>query len=270
MKIISSGRGIHSPEFYKKKQKARRIRWVVSIIIILILAVLAVYFFRWERFIISEVAVADVIAVDREEIKNVVDAEIRGYYLFVIPKANAFIYRKSFIKERLLKEFPRFKSLELDLRGFKQIFISGEERKPFALYCATECFFLDNEGLIFALAPSFSDGVYFIYKMENPLENPLGQKLLSDLEFGSMVNFIESISTLGVSAVSLEISEDDYRLFLSGGGEIVWRTDVDLNLIYSNLEAFLTDEAIKSQIDFLDKIEYLDLRTENKVFYRFR
>jgi hypothetical protein len=66
------------------------------------------------------------------------------------------------------------------------------------------------------------------------------------------------------------VGEEEYSLQLSAGGEILWTTESDSRIIYSNLEAFLSAPAISTEDNFLDKIEYLDLRTKNKVFYKFR
>lgn len=272
MKIISSGRGIHSPEFYKKKQRAKRIRLALYFIVSVLLLVGLVLFLRWEKFLISEVVLAENIVVDREAVLGAITRELSGYYLSVIPKNNAIIYRRKLIKEKLLAEFPRFKSLDLNLRGFKKLAVSVDEREPFALYCAetANCFFLDEEGLIYRAAPSFSDGVYFIYALEHPLENPLGQTFLPSAEFKLLAGFIDSLSALSIRATTLKVSADNYGLKLVDGGEIIWKREADLGVIYSNLEAFLSDEAIKSQTDFLERVSHLDLRTENKVFFKFK
>ena len=111
MKIISSGRSIHSPEFYKKKQKARYIRHGLLSLAALALIILVVYFFRWERFLITEVVIADSIIIDREEVSNAVNRELSGYYLWVIPKNNALIYRRRHTRDVLMKEFPRFSTI---------------------------------------------------------------------------------------------------------------------------------------------------------------
>ena len=68
----------------------------------------------------------------------------------------------------------------------------------------------------------------------------------------------------------LELGDGEYKLFLSNNGQIIWRRNSDLALIGLNLEAFLSDDSIQAQSNFLDKILYLDLRTENKVFYKFK
>ncbi|OHB06354.1 MAG: hypothetical protein A3B16_02070 [Candidatus Zambryskibacteria bacterium RIFCSPLOWO2_01_FULL_45_43] len=271
MRIISSGKAIHSPEFHKKKVKAQRIRLFVYCLLSLVSCAVLIAFFRWEKFIVSEIVIAEEIAVDREEIMATVQDELAGYYLYVIPRSNTFLYRRGVIKEKLLEQFPRFSSLDLNLERFKKLVITAEERKPYALYCReAECFFLDEGGFIFAAAPSFSDGVYFIYKTETAIEDPMGKSLLLENDFRGLVKFLENLPVLGINSRVLEIGTEDYRLMLNSGGKIIWKRDISLGVIYSNLEAFLSDEAIVSQKDFLNKIEHLDLRTENKVFWKLK
>ena len=269
MKIISSSGGLFSPEFYKKKQKAKRIKLLVYCLLFLVSCTILVSFFRWEKFLINEVVLAEEIAIDREEILDAVQEKLSGYYFYVIPKSNALIYRRGLTKERLVEEFPRFKSLDLNLDGFNKLIISGTEYEPFALYCVTSdnCYFLNENGFIFRQAPVFSEGVYFVY--QRPIDEPLGKDFLPQAEFRALANFIKNISILSVEAKVFD-ADNDYRLRLKSGGEIIWKRESDLNVIYSNLEAFLSDEAIATQKDFLDKVSQLDLRTEDKVFWKFK
>ena len=272
MKIVSSGRVLNSSGFYEKKQKRRRIKLVLLSISLLLLISLFIYLSRHERFQINEVVVPGEEVVDREEIVSTTKRLLTGYYLWAIPKTNAFFYPRHTIKEVLLKEFPRFKSINLDINDFHTLSVNIEERVPFALYCknTSECYFIDEDGFIFALAPSFSGVVYFIYTTEEVIENPLGERLVPIEEFRKLLEFMETLRALNIYPEGLKTSKDEYKLLLPTGGEIVWRKDSNLTLIYSNLEAFLADDSIRAKSDFLDKILYLDLRTENKVFYKFK
>ena len=135
MKIISSGKGLYSQDFYKKKQKARRTKLFASSFLLLAFLIAVILFFRWEKFLISEVVIAEDIAVDRQAIAEVINAELSGYYLYLIPKNNAIIFRRGAMKDKLIETFPRFTSLDLNLEGFNKLVVSASERDPFALYC---------------------------------------------------------------------------------------------------------------------------------------
>jgi len=284
MKIISSSGGLFSPEFYKKKQKAKHLKLAVGVSVFIAFVITVILFFRWEKFLISEVVIAEDIMVDRSEVKQSVEQELEGYYFYLIPKSNAFIYKLNNPKDRLLGKFPRFTFLNLDLEGFQKLVVSASEREPFALYCVEveNCFFLDESGFIFAKAPLFSEGVYFIYKDDEPLTEPIGQRFLlenparttdivqSGGEFRGLQKFLDNLPHLGINVHTLEMGSNEYRAVLESGAKILWKMEAEPGLIYSNLEAFLSNEAIISEKDFLEKIEHLDLRTEDKVFWKFK
>jgi hypothetical protein len=98
----------------------------------------------------------------------------------------------------------------------------------------------------------------------------MGQKLMESNEFKSLTPFMSDLSPLGIYPAMLQVKADEFSIFLSNGAEILWNRSEDLALVRANLEAFLNSEAIKKEKNFLDRIESLDLRTENKVFYKFR
>ena len=271
MKIVSSGRGLNSREFYEKKKRKRRIRVVLLSVAFISVVSLFVYFFRQEQFLIVEVVLLGENVVDKEKIGQTAKRLLDGYHLWVIPRANTLFYPRRVTKQSLIEGFPRLKSVDLDLDEQQRLLITVNERIPFALYCrsTSECFFLDEEGFIFANAPSFSSGVYFIYTTEDSLENPVGERIVPIEEFEKLSEFIETLTVLNIYPVGLEVSRGEYRLLLPTGGKILWRRDTDLTLIYANLEAFLANDSIRAQSDFLDKISLLDLTTKNKIRWSF-
>ncbi|KKT79178.1 MAG: hypothetical protein UW76_C0035G0008 [Parcubacteria group bacterium GW2011_GWF2_44_8b] len=270
MKIVSSGKVLNSREFYEKKKRRRRIQLVLLSIGFLSILSSLVYLSRLKQFLIIEVAIQGENVIDKEEITQTARRLLAGYYLWVIPRANTLIYPRRAINQSLIEKFPRLKSVNLNLGEQQKLLITVEERAPFALYCISDCFFLDEEGFIFANAPSFSSGVYFVYVTENPVLNPLGKRFITIEEFESLSRFKETLAMLGIESLALDVGDSEYRLTMLESGQIIWRRDSNLTLIKSNLEAFLSDNSIRAQENFLDRILYLDLRTENKVFYKFR
>ena len=277
MKIVSSGKVLNSSKLYKKKKRKKIIFIVLLVLGISALLYSFVYFSREERFIISGVSVLGENIVDRSDMETAVRESITGYYLWVLPKSNLFLYPRRTIEHALVEKFPRLSSASIDLSE-KTLYVSVEERLPYALYCGNtntsasggKCYFLDNEGLIFALAPSFSGNSYFVYATEEPIEDPLGKRLVEVEEFKELINFIENLELLNIKSRALEVGTDSYSLVMSGGGEIIWRKNNPLTLIQANLAAFLANDSIKTQKDFLDKVLYLNLSNENKVFYKFK
>ena len=277
-RIVSTGATLSSPEYRDKKLKERRkklILWGSGILLLLLASIVTL---RLERFKISVVKVEGANVISEEVVSRNVKETLSGSYLWVVPKANAAIYPRGRVLENLEKEFPRFKTASLSLTGPKSIMVSVEERDPYALYCpsalnpenASDCYFLDREGFIFDEAPAFSGSVYFIYAFSKPLSESKGSQMIPVEEFKPLSELIEGLESLHLEPLALEIGEDEAALFLKNGAKVLWKMEDDPLKLYSNLEAFLSSDAIRRDKEFLEKISVLDLRTENKVFYRFK
>lgn len=279
MKIVSRGRVLNSEEFYRKKQIRKRRKLILWLVLFFSLIFALVYFSRQNNFRIAEVLVPEAEISGRGEIVSATRDLLRGFYLWLVPRDSLFVFSRSAIKGNLLREFPRLESVSLDLDDNRNLLVRVREREPLALYCgesadheegSSECYFLDKEGLIFAPAPSFSRPIYFIFSTENGLESPVGQKLLSPEEFVSLWNFMQTLETLDIRPTSLKISDSYLNLTFDEGGEIIWQRGSDLALVYSNLKAFLSDEAIVSEENFLGRVLYIDLGVENKIRWKFK
>lgn len=265
-KIVSTGKTISLEEYHKKRvrEHRRRVRWWMSGIFILLIAL--VFVSRLETFRISEVAVEGAKVITNDEVKRNVLAALSGKYFWLVPKSNAAIFPREEVAASLMKEFPRLASVELNVERENTLRVLVTEREPYALYCMDVCYFLDEHGFIFDTAPDFSGVVYFVYAREVPMENPSGSQFMPVEEFENLSTFIQDLSKLSFEPVRL----DDYDLTMNNGSRMLLPEKSDLVTLFSNLESFLESETIRSQRNFLDKVVLLDLRTENKIFYRFR
>ncbi|MDO8565519.1 MAG: hypothetical protein Q7R67_02790, partial [bacterium] len=278
MKIVSTGSTLSSPQFLEKRLRARRRSqrwWAIGALTLLIIVIVVS---RQEKLLIADVTVEGARVVKEEDVVAMAKQILAGNYLGLMPKRNALIYPGQKVEETLLKEFPRFSAVAASLEGLRLLRIDVAEREPFALYCASvlnpeeagECFFLDDQGFIFDQSPLFSGAVYFIYTFKPTLEEPLGKQFLPTADFGVLAQFIENLPVLGIEPLAVEVGVEEFTIILAHEARMRIGRLSNLNLIYSNLSAFLGDEVITAQVDFIQKISELDLRTENKVFYKFR
>lgn len=274
MKIISSGKALHSPEYYKKKKKSEQVRRIFYSILVLVLVGLVVYVLNLERLRISEVSVDNGGGVIDTEVVTLASSLLDGRYYFLIPRSNAIFYPREAIREAILERFPAVKKVRLNLEGFKTLFIVIEERRPFSLYCEdapnlSGCYFMDEDGFIFSLAPQvFQRGTFLVFSADEPLLEPLGTNFIPSEEFVRILEFIEQIAILGLEAKGLRLGSDEYGILLKNNGELIWRQDTPLEVVLSNLEAFFSSETISSQPSFRERLRRLDLRVTNRVFYR--
>jgi hypothetical protein len=274
---IKGGKTLRTPEFEKKKKKQRHLKIGLVVVLITMSLGLFLYGLRHERILIAEVSVEGAEVVSVEELEEVIWSALRGNYFLIVPRKNFLFYPRQSIALRLLDEVPRLSRVETNLDTARRLEVRVSERVPFALYCENVkeltapkgCYFLDEEGFIFAEAPLFSGAVYFIYSLEEPLDGPVGRHIMEEEEFRELGEFISSFNELGIKTRLYRGGKDDRVLVMPGSGEIIWRTRDGFKTPFDNLVAFLSTDAIKAERNFIERVRYIDLRFSNKVFYRF-
>jgi hypothetical protein len=269
---------IHSPEFQKKKKKRFKTYTIAVASTLLVLIGLVVYLARRPNFLINEIVVEGNHVTTTETIQEMVRAKLQGNYLLVFPRSNALLYPRKDIEESLKANINRIKVVETKMFGSQVLNIRVEERSPFALYCEdiselyspNKCYFLDKEGFIFSVAPSFSGDVYFVYSRKEPIADPIGKYFMPTAEFARISLFREELSKISVKLRAFEVGTDEDRFILPNGGYIVWQSTDDPGVVLSNLEALLQEPSVKSTSDFIDKVDHIDLRIKNKIFYKLK
>lgn len=267
-------------EFKKKKQRIflNKILFILASLFVIIVGLS--FLSRIAKLNISGVEITGNKVVDGEMIKEVVDTDLGGYYLWFFPKTNIFFYPKNKIKDNLTDKFKRLKDISFKITEARTLEISLIEREALYTWCGAEpslqdseraeegsekCYFLDETGYIFDEAPYFSGEVYF--KFYGP----------TDGNFEKLILFKKALENMGLKTVALHTLENgDIKLFLSGKTlatkpEIIFKADSDLEIIAENLETALTTEPLQS--NFKNKyasLLYIDLRYGNKVFYKFK
>lgn len=272
MKIVSSGKGIHTPEFHKKKLRERYTRITIGVLILIVVIGVPTFFLRQERFLISTIQVQGNEITKSEEIEKIIQSDISGNYLWLIPRVSVLLYPNNKIKSDILRQITRLISINLSLTDSRTLLVTIVERKPFALYCVSEvnCFFLDQSGYIFSEAPAFSGGVYMIYSTLPVLDSPLGQSLIPAKDFIALSDFIKSLPLLNLKPQSLLIQDGAYHLTFLSGGTLIWKISDNLENVFSKLESFLSGVVFVKEKKTLSDILYIDLRFGNKVRYNFK
>jgi hypothetical protein len=274
VKIISSGKALHSPEFHTKKKEERRSRFWIVLIVVLVLVGAVVLVLRLRSLQVTNIEVLGASASRTEEVTHSIETALVGNYLWLIPHRNTLLLPRKKILAQVVTDTPRINSVQLNLTDLNTLTISIEERLPYGLYCLnhtdfiqSNCYFLDQDGFIFARSPAFSGYVYFIYS--RPMEGePLRQYFLPPTEFAKLRTFVEGAKTLNIESRALEIEGDKYVLVLSGDARIIWNSNSEPEKVLSNLEAFLTSDIVAGDKEFFNQLQYIDLTVGNKVFYK--
>jgi len=219
---------------------------------------------------ISNIKISGNIAVGRQEIEDIVNTDLSGRYFYLFSKRNSLIFPRFFIEKDLANTIKRFEGVNVEWSDLNTITITVKERKPFSLWCGNnllkteDCYFMDETGYIFGVAPIFS-GNAFVKNFGGISSNfPIGENFLNPLTYLELNKFIDSISGLGFRSGTLFYNGDDFSLVLENGIEIKFSDKIGFQSAFDNLSSAIN----ANQIDLAlgsEKIKYVDLRFGDKV-----
>ncbi len=282
-----------SPRIIAMKRKRRIIKIWLGILFV-VLFVLLVWFFSflsgYKKVTIENIAISGTHIVDQDGIENTIHEDLSGKYLYLFDRNNSFIYPHNKIYNDLTSNFPRIKKLSIYLDSLNTLHIDIVERTGEYLYCGVNiptvkndigenCYFINNDGLIFDKAPYFSGNVYFKYYLPvgKDSSDPLGKQMLEVDKFHKLARFIDSITAIGFKPIYIyEDKNGTNSLYLNHGindtsPKIMFKDDADLATIQDNLSIAM------KKIEFADEVNskytkllYIDLRFKDKVLYKFQ
>ncbi|HBD25028.1 MAG: hypothetical protein A2566_01770 [Candidatus Zambryskibacteria bacterium RIFOXYD1_FULL_40_13] len=284
-------RSISHEEFLKRKRRRKLWKFGVAIFLVLLLLGLVSYASHRREIRISKIELNGGILVTQEDLEPKALEFMYGSHLWLFPRNNALWYPHGELEKYLRDTFKRIDRIDISRKNFNTLVVDIKERKPFAMWCEknnssvglstttpvtieTEaCYFIDQNSTIFAKAPHFSGDAYFKYYglvASSTTETPIGKEYIADATlFSDISNFVTKAKELEVRPLYVLAKEnDEFSLILHGGGEIYFDLKKPLSLVGQNLEALLRTTFASSTGDL--KIEYIDLRYGNKLFYKLK
>ena len=167
-----------------------------------------------------------------------------------------------------LAEFPKnpeIAEITIEKDYFeRQIRINIKERERFGVWCETgNCFWFDENGVIFSEAPQAEGNL--INKVDDFSGRSLkiGESVLAEKFFSNLIKIFEVLEKTGLGIKSLKLEKLEFQ-------EIITKSSPK---IYFSLrvDPGFTLTAIESMKNLgLEKIEYIDLRVENRVYYKLK
>lgn len=282
---------LNSPRLLELKKHRRRVlekKIMFSMFLFLSIFSAFIYVSHLPILNISSIEIQGNKVINTELIKENIQDEIFGKYLYIFPKSNLFFYPKVTIKNNLQNKFQRIKDINLSINK-KVLQVSIIEREALYTWCgdvlpvvddATEykCYFMDEDGYLFDEAPYFSGNVYFRFFGNIEIkENILGSSFVPN-RFSSLVFFKKSLESMDLKPSAFFVNNmGELNVFFStrssllDGPVFMLKMDADFNKILENLDASLSTEPLKSKFtNNYSSLEYIDLRFGNKVYFKFK
>lgn len=285
---------IRSNQNLKPSKLKRRRRKILAFKVggIFLLLIGFTFFLSWLSKIsavqIVNIEVSGNSAVSGDEIKSLMTEESSKKYLLLFSKNSRFLYPRKQIEAKILSDLKEIEKIEIKSKGLKMKVVSVVERKPHSIWCANAengdggensktrnadiCYFLDKEGMIFSDAPNFSGQAYTRYSgLLDGGSRPIGKTFLLSAKFKEISNFINSLKGFGITIYEFHAeTESDYEIYLEDGSKIILDDKQSFDKTLMNLGSILSEIGIGKGLSASSsvKLDYVDLRFGNKVFYK--
>lgn len=240
---------------------------VVGAVIFCAAIVGAIYVLRLPQLQIQEVRFSGLEALGEKELAEAVWKKLEGEYIFFIPRRSIILAGGNALEGELQNVFPRIKSISVRKVFPHMLEISVEERGIFGILCGqSQCVYIDTSGFAYETAPN-STGALILKVQSDMNEIVVGSQAVEPVLMERFGLLGKELKKIGLEAIGYEISQKnprDIRAKTNEGFEIIFNRDDDFQNVFRVLKTIL-DEEIKEK---RSKIEYIDLRFGNKVFYK--
>lgn len=225
---------------------------------------------------VANVTISGTKELNSQEIQQVVNDSLQGKYLGLIPKNNFLFVSQDKIENLLSENYKKIRSLRVSKKFPDTVNIDIDERKALLVWCSAEkCYLLDENGAAYGEAdfssPELTGNNLLQINDTSGREVIVGTNVIEP----SYEQYVLSIKD-AMSAVGFETTGQYYTPSRMAE-EINVKTSQDSALYFSTqfpLESAMRtlSTVLKKEIpeDKRGEIAYIDLRNENKAFYKFK
>lgn len=223
---------------------------------------------------VSNIVITGNTELGSEDLKNIIEKKQQGKFFKIIPRDNFLLVSDSDLEKSLSSEFRKIKNVSVLKKFPDTLEVDLSERKALLLLCGGEkCFLIDENGTAYSDVDFNSPEI-----IQNHLIK-ISDKGARDIKIGDAVmdqSYVKYVSSLGelLLGIGIEIEDElwtpslmaeEVNVKVKQGGEIYFSTQLPLENSIKTLDVALGREPLKSQ---RSNISYVDLRTENKIFYK--
>lgn len=230
---------------------------MVFLWILFLIGGLAYVLFFSPLFEIKEIKISGNRVISSEEITDALNQD------------NFFLITESKLREILISKFSRIASVDISKDIFKRSIKLGiVERKEAGIFCKGECYYIDKEGVIFEEAPQTSGTLILVIKDYSEGEAEIGKNVIGK-EFMTELIDLKSylLSRLGLKVLDFIIEPDplkDLKIDTNEGWYILFDKSRDFKNQLEALELVLEKKIKEGR----EGLEYIDLRIENRAYYK--
>jgi hypothetical protein len=254
-----------NPYFEHKKEKEIK-GFNTKLYLKIIAGVFIVYLLIYsDLFKIKTIEVQGIDMISEIEFRQEVDSHISSWRWWLLPQKNLLLLSKGNLVERINSKY-KLSQLEVK-RGWQKLNINIEEKINFLIvFNNDKFFFADEEGNITReISQEEAIGYWDRFPILNIYrEITIGENVTSETAVTFILDINEKLKSTNIEFHGFESASISEVTLVTKTG---WRAHFD---IYSDAELNLENMqlVLAEKVEDQNKLEYIDLRFGNKVFYK--
>lgn len=254
-------------QYAKRKLRPGRGRYLLLWLMFITTGGLIYLFVFSDVFVLKEVEVRGAKIVSNDLLAQKTNEFVRCE-VFGISRSSLLFFSAIDLEKFLKENFPRLREAVVQKEYFHKLSIRVSEREIVGVWCGENggCFYFDEEGIAFEEAP-FSRGslILAVRDFRGETGRPGGEVITKENIFliGLISDlFARNINT-GISSFSF-LPRGEIRAETSEGWQVYFNEKNDPELLVRAVEELFQKDKSVSR----NNLEYIDLRTEGKAFYK--
>lgn len=238
--------------------------------------VVSAYVFLFSEFLkVENISVEGAVELQGKELGDVIAGKYDGNYLNFLPKNNYLLVSSKKIEELLLDSFKKIKSVEVERKFPNQIGIKIQERKSLLIWCSGDrCFMVDDDGNAYMEADFSSRQIQENHLIRIVEDDGKAVWIGEQVMDGSVARFYLELRDAFKEKAGLALGEE-FHISSRLAEDVTAKAEIGFDILVNfSIPAERSALLMKT---FLDKqykggdlanLAYVDLRVENKIFYK--
>lgn len=225
---------------------------------------------------VANITVTGNLELSNQEIHQSVEDSLQGKYLGVIPKNNFLFISQKRIESLLSGNFKKIRSVVMVKKFPDTVDITIDERKALLVWCSAEkCYLLDEKGVAYNEADFASAELVQNHLLQisdtSGRAVKIGEKIIEPAYEQYVLNIKDALAAVGFNTTEQYSTPsrmaEEINVKTDQESEFYFSTQFDLQSALRTLTVILKKEIPQEK---RSDIAYIDLRNENKVFYKFK
>lgn len=285
-KTTSSLKPSELKERHTIRARKRFIIWVILWLLLIgsgIFALSSVA--RHEMVTIDSVSIKGTEKVSRDDMHSFVEEHLESERFQVVPRTNILGAPVAKIERALMNEFLRIKRVRITRENLNELSVQILEREPAFRVCpqdsekterslvelpGDQCLLGDETGFLFAYAPNVWLSSEDVHAVSTDSSLRVGTTLLEQEAMSGIFRFIDNLETHDIQVEKVNITDSSVVRFMTDQEyDLLAETTSDFEETLLDFLTVLDSDVLQQELAEKEVYE-IDMRFDNKVFYRFK